>query len=111
MMDVFVGFHSFARANAATVFKLYCGSSLPNYLKSLYAIQFWGTASTSNIKILECFQLKTLPMIVDAAMLLVACFAVYTAKQATWQPHKNNTAHQKLMRSTWVPRVFTVIRK
>jgi hypothetical protein len=34
-----------------------------------------------------------------------------TAKQATWQPHKNNTAHQKHMRSTWVPRVFTIIRK
>jgi hypothetical protein len=31
-----------------------------------YGIQLWGTASTSNIYILECFQSKTLRMIVDA---------------------------------------------
>jgi hypothetical protein len=31
-----------------------------------YGIQIWGTASTSNIEILECFQSKTLHMIVDA---------------------------------------------
>jgi hypothetical protein len=30
-----------------------------------YEIQLWGTASTSNIEILECFQLKALCMIVD----------------------------------------------
>jgi hypothetical protein len=30
-------------------------------------IQLWGTASTSNIEILECFQSKALRMIVDAA--------------------------------------------
>jgi hypothetical protein len=29
-------------------------------------IQLWGTASTSNIEILECFQSKALRMIVDA---------------------------------------------
>jgi hypothetical protein len=31
-----------------------------------YGIQLWGTASTSNIEILERFQLKALHMIVDA---------------------------------------------
>jgi hypothetical protein len=31
-----------------------------------YGIQLMGTASTSNIEILECFQLNTLCMIVDA---------------------------------------------
>jgi hypothetical protein len=31
-----------------------------------YGIQLWGTASTSNIKILERFQSKALRMIVDA---------------------------------------------
>jgi hypothetical protein len=31
-----------------------------------YGIQFWGTASTSNIEILEHFQSKALRMIVDA---------------------------------------------
>jgi hypothetical protein len=31
-----------------------------------YGIQLWGSASTSNIKILERFQLKALRMIVDA---------------------------------------------
>jgi hypothetical protein len=31
-----------------------------------YGMQLWGTASTSNIKILERFQAKVLPMIVDA---------------------------------------------
>jgi hypothetical protein len=31
-----------------------------------YGIQLWGTASTSNIEILECFQSKALRMIVDA---------------------------------------------
>jgi hypothetical protein len=31
-----------------------------------YGIQLWGTASTSNIQILEHFQSKTLRMIVDA---------------------------------------------
>jgi hypothetical protein len=31
-----------------------------------YRIQLWGTASTSNIQILECFQSKALHMIVDA---------------------------------------------
>jgi hypothetical protein len=30
-----------------------------------YGIQLWGTASTSNIEILECFQLTTLRMKVD----------------------------------------------
>jgi hypothetical protein len=30
-----------------------------------YGIQLWGTASTSNIEILESFQLKALCMIVD----------------------------------------------
>jgi hypothetical protein len=32
-----------------------------------YGIQIWGTASTSNIEILERFQSKVLLMIVDAA--------------------------------------------
>jgi hypothetical protein len=49
--------------------------SLPNKLllyKSIlkpiwtYGIQLWGTASTSNIEILERFQSKALPIIVDA---------------------------------------------
>jgi hypothetical protein len=31
-----------------------------------YGIQLWGTASTSNIEILECFQSKVLHMMVDA---------------------------------------------
>jgi hypothetical protein len=31
-----------------------------------YGIQLWGTASTSNIEILERFQAKVLPMMVDA---------------------------------------------
>jgi hypothetical protein len=31
-----------------------------------YGIQLWGTASTSNIEILERFQSKVLRMIVDA---------------------------------------------
>jgi hypothetical protein len=31
-----------------------------------YEIQLWGTASTSNIEILECCQSKVLRMIVDA---------------------------------------------
>jgi hypothetical protein len=31
-----------------------------------YGIQFWGTASTSNIEIVEHFQLRALCMIVDA---------------------------------------------
>jgi hypothetical protein len=31
-----------------------------------YEIQLWGTASTSNIEILERFQNKALRMIVDA---------------------------------------------
>jgi hypothetical protein len=33
-----------------------------------YAIQLWGTASTSNVDILERFQSKTLRMIVDAPL-------------------------------------------
>jgi hypothetical protein len=33
---------------------------------STYGIQLWGTASTSNIEILERFQSKGLRMIVDA---------------------------------------------
>jgi hypothetical protein len=33
-----------------------------------YRIQLWVTASTSNIEILECFQSKTLLMIVDAPL-------------------------------------------
>jgi hypothetical protein len=33
-----------------------------------YGIQLWGTASTSNIDILERFQLKALHLIVDAPM-------------------------------------------
>jgi hypothetical protein len=38
-------------------------------LKSIwtYGIQLWGTASTSNIEILECFKSKALRMIVDAS--------------------------------------------
>jgi hypothetical protein len=32
-----------------------------------YVIQFWGTASTSNLEILERFQSKALRMIVDAS--------------------------------------------
>jgi hypothetical protein len=32
----------------------------------IYGIQLWGTASTSNIEILELFQLKALRMIVEA---------------------------------------------
>jgi hypothetical protein len=31
-----------------------------------YGIQLWGTDSTSNIEILECFQSKVLGTIVDA---------------------------------------------
>jgi hypothetical protein len=31
-----------------------------------YGIQLWGIASTSNIQILESFQLKALSMIMDA---------------------------------------------
>jgi hypothetical protein len=31
-------------------------------------MQFWGTASTSNIEILECFQSEALRMIVDSAL-------------------------------------------
>jgi hypothetical protein len=31
-----------------------------------YGIQLWGTASTSNIEILECFQSETLRMTADA---------------------------------------------
>jgi hypothetical protein len=30
-----------------------------------YGIQLWGTASTSNIEILDCLQLKALHKIVD----------------------------------------------
>jgi hypothetical protein len=39
-------------------------------LKSIwtYGIQLWGTASTSNIEILERFQSKALRMIVDASL-------------------------------------------
>jgi hypothetical protein len=33
---------------------------------STYGIQLWGTASTSNIEILECFQSKALRVIADA---------------------------------------------
>jgi hypothetical protein len=33
-----------------------------------YAIQLWGTASTSNIEILERFQSKALRMLVDAPL-------------------------------------------
>jgi hypothetical protein len=36
----------------------------------IYRIQLWGTASTSNIEILQCFQLKTLHTIVDAHLLM-----------------------------------------
>jgi hypothetical protein len=32
-----------------------------------YGIQFWGTASTSNVEILERFQSKALSMIVDTS--------------------------------------------
>jgi hypothetical protein len=32
-----------------------------------YGIQLWGTASTSNIEILECFQSKALRTITDAS--------------------------------------------
>jgi hypothetical protein len=32
----------------------------------IYGIQLWGTASTSNIEILELFQSKALHMILDA---------------------------------------------
>jgi hypothetical protein len=31
-----------------------------------YGIQLWGTASTSNIEIMECFQSKTLRLVTDA---------------------------------------------
>jgi hypothetical protein len=34
----------------------------------IYGIQLWGTASTSNIGILERFKSKTLRMIVDALL-------------------------------------------
>jgi hypothetical protein len=34
----------------------------------IYGMQLWGTASTSNIKILEHFQSKALRMIVDAPL-------------------------------------------
>jgi hypothetical protein len=33
-----------------------------------YETQLWGTASTSNIEILDCFQSKALRMIVDAIL-------------------------------------------
>jgi hypothetical protein len=36
----------------------------------IYGIQLWGTASTSNVEILERFQSKALRMIVDAAWYL-----------------------------------------
>ena len=32
-----------------------------------YGIQLWGTASNSNIEILQCYQSKTLRMTLDAA--------------------------------------------
>jgi hypothetical protein len=51
--------------------KLSTNNKLPIYktiLKPIwtYGMQLWGTASTYNIEILECFQSKTLRMTVDA---------------------------------------------
>jgi hypothetical protein len=45
-----------------------------------YRIQLWGTAFTSNIEILECFQSKALRMIVDAP-----CFALNAVIQRDLQ--------------------------
>jgi hypothetical protein len=48
-----------------------------------YGIQLWGTASTSNIKILERFQSKTLSMIVDAPWYVPTCSSkgIFTVPQ------------------------------
>jgi hypothetical protein len=64
------------------------------------SIQFFSTEAAAFVMPILFYFLIT--------VFLCGC---HVAKQATWQPHKNNTAHQKHMRSTWVPRVFTVIRK
>jgi hypothetical protein len=36
-----------------------------------YGMELWGTASTSNIEILECFQSNTLRMTVDAPVTVI----------------------------------------
>jgi hypothetical protein len=51
--------------------RLSLSNKLPLYKSILkpictYGIQLWGTASTSNIEILERFQSKTLRLLVDA---------------------------------------------
>jgi hypothetical protein len=53
---------------SAEVKETWIYTSLCFHLKPIwtYGIQLWGTASTSNIEILERFQSKTLRMIVDA---------------------------------------------
>jgi hypothetical protein len=47
-----------------------------------YGIQLWGTASTSNIEILEIFQSKDLRMIVDAPWYVPSSEGTSAAQQS-----------------------------
>jgi hypothetical protein len=55
-----------------------------------YGIQLWGTASTSNIEILERFQSKALRMIVDAPW--------YVPNTVIWRDLQTPTAKEEIRR-------------
>jgi hypothetical protein len=70
--------------------KLSINNKLLNYktiLKPIwaYGIQLWGTASTSNIEILECFQSKALRIITDAPWYMVC--AEYGSMEGSPNPN------------------------
>jgi hypothetical protein len=87
--------------------KLYTSNKLHIYKTILkpfwtYGIQLWGTASTSNMEILECFQSKALRMIVDA------CFqskALRMIVDAPWY-----MPYRVIRRDLWTPTVKEEIR-
>jgi hypothetical protein len=64
-------------------------------LKSIwtYRIQLWGTASTSNIEILECFQSKVLRMITDAPW--------YVPNTVIWKDLQIPTVKHKISRYSY----------
>jgi hypothetical protein len=53
------------KSKLSTTNKLLLYKTILNPIR-IYGIQLWGTASTSNIQILERFQSKVLRIIVDA---------------------------------------------
>jgi hypothetical protein len=59
----------------------------------IYGIQLWGTASTSNIEILECFRSKALRMITDAPW--------YVPNTVIWKDLQIPTVKHKISRYSY----------